>query len=839
MSRHMLGSAVLILMAIVVDAATADPVVLARGGRSAATIVIPANSPERVSLAATELQHYVSRICGVELPIQRDGKRVEGVGLYIGRCEPSRDGDAPDKSLNPETYAIRVRDGNVFFAGRYATPIYFAVVSFIEDSLGVRWFAPGDAWEYVPKGTPGELTAEPRDGVKVPSTSPRLWSGHNFADSWIRWNLRNKVVQGEVVPRRQFQNNLYRVFPPSRYGKTHPEYYPLIDGKRWIPEPGYRYWRPCESNPDVIRLTVEYARKWFDEHPETDSFSVGMDDISHLCGCPTCRALDPHPDSYEKHEFSDRHYKFVNAVAREIAKTHPDRYVGALIYAIARKPPKTVDRLEDNVFGFITEVSARWCEPGRKDADHAITREWARRCKHLSRYDYFGLGTFTPRYYPHSMAEQIKFDKSLGLEGMYSELNTFLPHTAPMIWAFARLEWDASLDIDALLNEFMTKMFGPAAPAMARYFDLLERSWNTPPPGRTDWEHRNIFMQAQAISPAAVDEGMAILADAFRQADDEAVRQRIDTVRAGLQYAGYAIREYALSEELIKAPVTDAAEAERSTAKVLRIMQLSAERERFWTAAKERDDLLGENIRGLAGKGYLMIGRVGNLERGCGVGALRVLDWYTEHFPARLPEVTAKLTGSYRGGTSDLLRAWLWVRERKPSSLLMNPGFDRDVSKAMSQGSDRSPTASLAGWTTYGDAGRAQLLPAKGAGRNGSNAARISGARSGAIFLQSHDAQPGQRYLCRAYALSVPGGQDANGYLAVRFRKPDGTWHPRTDLEPQVYMVPQDSWQPLVVLFTVPDGAGRVVVMVGAKSQPANSAVLFDDIGLFRLPDQW
>jgi len=84
-------------MAVFTDAAAADPLFLARDGKPAATIVIPANAPERISLAATELQHYVAKICGVELPIRRDGNRIEGTGLYIGRCEPSRDGDAPDK----------------------------------------------------------------------------------------------------------------------------------------------------------------------------------------------------------------------------------------------------------------------------------------------------------------------------------------------------------------------------------------------------------------------------------------------------------------------------------------------------------------------------------------------------------------------------------------------------------------------------------------------------------------------------------------------------------------------------------------------------------------------
>ncbi|NLF18696.1 MAG: hypothetical protein GX595_15800, partial [Lentisphaerae bacterium] len=47
----------------------------------------------------------------------------------------------------------------------------------------------------------------------VPGTSPRVWSGHAWTPDWKAWSLRNKAVLSEVVPRRQFQNNLHRVFP--------------------------------------------------------------------------------------------------------------------------------------------------------------------------------------------------------------------------------------------------------------------------------------------------------------------------------------------------------------------------------------------------------------------------------------------------------------------------------------------------------------------------------------------------------------------------------------------------------------------------------------------------
>jgi hypothetical protein len=813
--------------------ASAEPITLARDGRAAATIVLPANAEPVLEGGALDLQHYVRAICGVELPITRDGRGVEGVGLYMGHCEPSLESDLPDPGLNPETYAIRVRDGSVYFAGRWPTPVRFAVTSFIEDTLGVRWFAPGELWESVPVGAPGELTVDVAEVVKVPGTSPRIWSGHNWTEDWTTWNVRNKTVMGEVIPRRQFQNYLQRVFPPEKYAVEHPEYYPLIDGKRWIPGQDDSYWRPCESNPDVLRLTVEYARQWFDNNPNIDSFSLGMDDISHLCSCENCRAWDPSPDSYERSEFSDRHYKFVNLVAREIAKTHPDRYIGTLIYHIARKPPATVPKLEDNVFGFITETSALWWQEGLREADHDVTREWARRCRHLSRYDYYGFASTTPRYTPHHMAEQIRFDKALGLEGMYIEVYTLLPHTAPMIWATAKLQWDHTLDIDALLNEFHARMFGDAAPTMAHYFDLLERAYNSPvePHG---WEHRNIRAQALAISPEACDEGFRWLDQALTETDDPRAKQRIDIIRAGLRYGSYIIYAYDVSRRLRTNPVTDRAGAEATLALTERLVQLSAERERFWAEAAQRDDLLGANLRGLLDMGYLTVAQAPQVEQGGLPGALSALAWYADNAPEELPAVAARLQRA-GGPIADLVAAWGHVAGEAPPNLLTNGAFEDVTPNAAEAEMDWRTAAAPRGWSTWARTPAARFAVLPGAGRQG-RAAAMSGD-DGGCFLQTAPVQPGERYLCVAWVKVTPPEVSTDARLMVRFRTPEGDWYPREELEPSVEAVAgQAAWQPLTLLVEVPEGAGSLVVLLGAGDHPPDARTLFDDVALFRLP---
>jgi hypothetical protein len=606
-------------------AASGESITLAHGGKAAAVIVIGQNASPRAQAAAMELQQDIQQICGVELPVHHDGKAVEGTGLYIGQCQTTQDSDLPEKTSNPETYSISVRDGGIYFNGRYPTPTYFAVASFIENNLGVRWFAPGELWTYIPRGTPGELTVDVKSVVSVPGTSPRIWSGHAWTDDWKTWDLRNKAVESEVVHRRNMQNNMYRIFPPSKYAKTHPEYYPLINGKRWIPENDKAsHWWPCIGNPDVLRLTVEYANHYFDTHPDEDSFSLGMDDISHVCKCDKCLAMAP--------DLPDRYYMFINEVAKEVRKTHPNRYIGLLIYDIVRPLPKQVKKLEPNVFGYMTATCFQWWWPQRKQEVQMLTREWAKRCQHLSRYDYYGMGTITPRFAPHFMAEELKLDDSLGFEGMYTEVYTFLPDTAPMIWALAKMQWDHSLDVDPLLNEFYQKMYGSAAGTMKQYFDLLEKSWDTARPGRTHgWVHRNILAQAQAMSVPDLDAAMALVTKALDEARDPKVRQRIEINREGLRYGGYAIRLLGIAEQIATMHVSDAASAGQVLKLDSQMDDLTAEAKAFWGKAAQRQDLLGANLRGLADFDYLQIGKIDRLKKPAAANIAEARQWFTNH----------------------------------------------------------------------------------------------------------------------------------------------------------------------------------------------------------------
>jgi len=824
----------LFLIAIITSASVAAEVVpFAHDAAPAATIVIPECADDLLVQAAADLRHYVNALCGVELPLRDDGKRVDGTGVYIGPCEPVTDAHLPPEESNPETYAISVGDGDLFLQGRHPPAIAFAVVSFIEEDLGVRWFAPGALWEYVPSGKAGKLEVDVHNRVVTPDWSPRVWSGHGWTASWRSWLLRNKAICKPPVPFRNMQNYLHRVFAPEKYGESHPEYYPLVKGKRYIPTDGGLAWRPCESNPDVIRLTVEASREYLDAHPEHNSFSLAMDDIVYLCGCEQCRAWDASPDDYARRHFTDRHYKFVNAVARELATTHPDKYIGTLCYAIARELPKTVDKLEPNVFISMTQCCAEWWRPGRKEEDMALTREWRKRCDHMSRYDYMGLGFITPRVFPHAMAEGMKFDHALGFEGVYNECYDFLPNTAPMMWMVAKLQWHTERDADALLDEFYDRMFGNAARRMRQYYELLERSWMTPRPGRFSWGHRMLRTQARAMDVADIARADEILGQARDETDDADALRRIDVVAAGLHYGAYAIRTLDLSGRLARVSIDTPEHALGALGDLMELAGLAKEREQYWTAALERDDLVGETLRGLRSKKYFVATQIKEIDARSRM--LAALDVLLEHDAAD-PELE-RVVRAQPGDLGRLARAWVHARGEALPNLLRNPGFEESGANPLAPKGDWQTADAPPGWSTWSSGARATRFPRRaGEGRAESVASAIAEADS-ACYLQHVPVEPGQRYLCTVWARKDPARQDAMVRLGVRWQTPGGEWHNRQDLEQTVaFSESVGGWHPLGLVRTVPEGAGRLVFMLSAKYQQAASLAWFDDTALYLLP---
>jgi hypothetical protein len=845
---------------LTVSVAHAESVQLVKNGNPTATVVLPADAGAVLRKAADEVVSYVAKLSGVKLPILADGTNVQGAALVLG------DSKAP---LPPvvrlreqhalETFSVRVSDGNVYFGGRSPEAIAYAVLAFIEDDLGVRWFAPGDLWEYLPPHTKEELTVEVSSRVVTPDTPFRRIGGMAASPSLKTWLWRNRARSLTKPIRDRFTSNmLYEAFPAARFAKTNPEYYPLIRGERFIPVApasgrlAYHdiFW-PCVSNRGVVREAAKYIGAWFDEHPDDYSFSLGMNDVIRHCHCADCIAMDRDPHAIERDDLADRTCAFINAVARQLKKTHPDRYLGFLMYRHLYKAPAKVAKLEDNVFGYITcEAASWWGKDGARleAADKEMTKAWTRICAlPVSRYEYIGLATFTPVFYPHAMDRQIKFDQEMGMEGHHIEFSSFLSNTAPMVWAFWRLQWDASLDMDALLREFYGRMFGSAAGAMANYYAFLEQVWDAPHEGRKGGFltlSRNVDEQCTSISPGEVAKGLDLLDRALAAARQDKVRKRIGIVKASLQFAGHGVDTYWRARDMRSTTIKTAAQAEAALAAMAEYCGAAERRTGSWAGAARRQDLLGDSIRRFRTLRTLMADSLAFArtdKRALVPLSLSVLDWYGQNAPDKLPKVRDTLRAmALPESLAQAVKVYGGITDNV--NLLRNPRFEETGPNTRQKGAkaDWDHAGAPKAWSVYIRPPWKLGLPLsktsvrEGAGRNGSTAAVFS-AGTGGVFISSIPVKPGAVYLGSVWMRASEPEAAAKTGFALKFRDGAGKLmqrdaNKRVQYE-ETHGIATSEWQRLAASVVVPRTARSLCVMFGPV-RTGKGEVLFDDARL-------
>ena len=201
----------------------------------------------------------------------------------------------------------------------------YGVYTFLE-KLGCRWFARD--LSVIPKKP--TLTVEPLDETQKPAFEYREPFFREASDK--DWAARNKMngssmnldeSTGGKFVYYPFVHTFYPILPPDKYFGDHPEYYALVDGKRRSERA-----QLCLTNPNVLRLTIKTVLEWIEQHPEASIYSVSQNDCEGWCECDNCRRVEQE----EGGAHSGPILRFVNAVAAEVAKKHPEKLIDTLAY---------------------------------------------------------------------------------------------------------------------------------------------------------------------------------------------------------------------------------------------------------------------------------------------------------------------------------------------------------------------------------------------------------------------------------------------------------------------------------------------------------------------------
>jgi len=553
--------------------AASDPLYLVKKNQANAVIVVqPVIKKRQVALDeftfpgnrnvpprqwAQTLQTYIKRITGAQLPIVENKAEVDGLAIHVGLTEFVAGLKLPfDKHDRDAIFLKRVGD-NIVLVGVDDWGSEIAVYDFLERVCDVRWYQPGELWEIVPETD--TLAVGNLDVVEEPSFKSRMFSGVMATgmpvDVWKEcrtWLKRNRIRM-----RYTFHHNMAKIITPSKYGKTNPEYFPYVSGKRVVPKNDGLAWRgsqPCYTAPGVVKASAEAAREYFDQYPNAACFSLGVNDMGGYCECTDCLKAnkDGGVDKLTgKLNYSPVYFSFLNKVCEELSKTHPDKKIGCMAYASGTSVPPPFD-LHPNIVGYIQPNDySRWhFNKELRDWFTAQLEAWSSKFKVFGLYAWrHGRTVYIPKLQLKSFDEYLKTGYKYGARGYYGEEYPNWGVDTPRTYIAARLLWDVNRDVDSLLDDFCAKAFGNAAIPMKAFYHLLEKTWNehkqydAPPMGEYMYGGRR--EQLSVFTPAIIEQGMACLNDALRSAKDEKVRQRILQVKKSFRLTElYALREF-------------------------------------------------------------------------------------------------------------------------------------------------------------------------------------------------------------------------------------------------------------------------------------------------------
>ncbi|MFN4260958.1 MAG: DUF4838 domain-containing protein [Gemmataceae bacterium] len=358
-----------------------------------------------------------------------------------------------------------------------------AVCGFLR-GLGVRWYQPGELGEVVPEHKTIPL---PKLDETVHPDFPLRRFNIRFSvvgRDTAMWAMRLGVRDPYGV---QVAHGLATMTQPVEIFNAHPDWFALYGGKRHY-QPGSSKNQLCYSNEELFQQTVRYARAQLDQY-KLDTVSImPPDGYTAICQCPLCEGKDT-PERGSRGALSDYVWDFVNRVAKEVGKTHPDKKILNCAYGIYTLPPEKLDKLEPNVVVCI--VGGRRPSSNRPEERETIRKlreAWAAKTANpimiFENYPFTDRGWYLPAYFITVLAESINATKGMSQgEDIWLSVGQNFDKTAIgfnhfLVYFTARMYWGGKdADIKALFDEYCRLFYGPAAPEIKVFFEYCEANW--------------------------------------------------------------------------------------------------------------------------------------------------------------------------------------------------------------------------------------------------------------------------------------------------------------------------------------------------------------------------
>ncbi len=521
----------------------AAPLRLSENGRSRA-VVVCANSDEAEASAARELAAFLEKVTGATFPIM---SRIPRDRIPIAVGPTAARGLFPDldlklERLGHEGTVLRCDGRGLALSGAEGSRrgTLYAVYTFLEDAVGCRWWTPDS--EYVPR----------RPTLDVPAMERIDRPAFEYRESYIahtvdpQWPVRNRVnghfypippeLGGHIAYRGYgggwgFVHTFNTIVPPDEFFADHPEWFSEIDGKRVAP-PAKSQW--CLTNLQLLALVKGRVRELLRDSPPDSIVEISQNDWGNRCRCEGCLAVEA-----EEGSPAGPLLRFVNAVADHIAEDFPEAVISTLAYQYTRKPPART-KPRPNVCIRLCSIECSFLQPLEDEANRAFAddiRRWSELTDRLYVWDYVTNFALPLQPFPNLrvLADNMRFFRKHGVRGVFEEGGHYTrgaSFSEIRAWVLAKLLWNPDLDGAAMVKEFVRGYYGPAAPPIQEYIDLLHDR------AEADGSYMPCFdRKATFLTYDLLERSEALFLEAEEAVRDRPeIRKRVELAHAGVWF---------------------------------------------------------------------------------------------------------------------------------------------------------------------------------------------------------------------------------------------------------------------------------------------------------------
>lgn len=547
----------IVLLLLCITLLPAQALELARNGKTEYVIVQNPQGSASERFAAQELQYFLKQATKADFRIVHTPPR-NGKGIYIGNIPGARAiiGEKRFRALRNQESAVFTSGKGLALAGGGKHGTVYAVYCFLEDQLGIRFLTTSSP-DHIPfhkKLVTGKLayTKKPffdfrwiqtigYEGTRTPNGALFLFRNRlNIVDFNYRSpviNPRKDAVTPEMYLSNPMSHNFYRIIPPSRYFKTHPEYFTMDSNGKRIQR------QLCFSNEALRR---EFIRNFLNiirrGRKNAQIFACSQNDYPRsFCECVPCLRFNIKYSSQ-----CGAYLDFFPELCKAVAEKYPEVRITFSAYREEHtqtpSPLYTKQNFPKNAIVVFCPID----NDHTKDYSHKNNlrhgkslRAWGKITPNLWAYYYtmpYG-GTFPPSSTIGRFASDTAFAARANASGVCYEHTRGVQHginSAEMqTYILLKLYQDPFQDWKKLAREFCRLYYTPVAEEILSYFMDVEQQY-AKYPNYLPWNGRvTTFMTPQWLCSNQV------LFDRMEKkaGKDPVMLQRIREARLGLDIA--------------------------------------------------------------------------------------------------------------------------------------------------------------------------------------------------------------------------------------------------------------------------------------------------------------